>query len=192
MRKVTVEEIPELRAYNAIRDDLRRDVIALKSRRRVHLGTFMTIVFENTDTVRWQITEMMRAERIATDEAIAVEVETYNDLVPDAGQLSCTMFLELTDDDAMRHWLPRLVGIHDAIEFRLANGDRVRGYDPNAERLTRETATAAVHFLKFDFTPAQIEEFRRGPVQLVSTHPEYLEVVELNRDQQAALASDFD
>ena len=192
MQKVLVEEIPELRAYNATRDDLRRSIMALKARRRVFLGTFVTVVFENTDTVRWQITEMMRAERIDTDAGIATEVEQYNDLIPGDAQLSCTMFIELTDDDSMREWLPKLVGIHEAIEFRLANGDAVRGYDPHAERLTREEATAAVHFLKFDFTPEQIVAFRRGPVAIASVHPAYREETVLNLDQHDALCADFD
>ena len=192
MQKVLVEEIPELRAYNATRDDLRRSIMALKARRRVFLGTFVTVVFENTDTVRWQITEMMRAERIDTDAGIATEVEQYNDLIPGDAQLSCTMFIELTDDDSMREWLPKLVGIHEAIEFRLPNGDVVRGYDPHAERLTREEATAAVHFLKFDFTPEQIVAFRRGPVAIASVHPAYREETVLNLDQHDALCADFD
>ncbi len=192
MQKVLVEEIPELRAYNATRDDLRRSIMALKARRRVFLGTFVTVVFENTDTVRWQITEMMRAERIDTDAGIATEVEQYNDLIPGDAQLSCTMFIELTDDESMREWLPKLVGIHEAIEFRLANGDAVRGYDPHAERLTREEATAAVHFLKFDFTPEQIVAFRRGPVAIASVHPAYREETVLNLDQHDALCADFD
>mgnify|MGYP003346351186 FL=1 len=192
MQKVLVEEIPELRAYNATRDDLRRSIMALKARRRVFLGTFVTVVFENTDTVRWQITEMMRAERIDTDAGIATEVEQYNDLIPGDAQLSCTMFIELTDDESMREWLPKLVGIHEAIEIRLPNGDVVRGYDPHAERLTREEATAAVHFLKFDFTPEQIVAFRRGPVAIASVHPAYREETVLNLDQHDALCADFD
>ena len=126
MRKVEVSEIPELRAYNQTRDALRREVIALKARRRVHLSTLITMVFENTDTVRWQITEMMRVERIVTDDALAHEVNVYNDLVPNVGELSCTMFLELTDEESMREWLPKLVGIHDSVGLP---SDRIRGHE---------------------------------------------------------------
>ena len=191
MRKVTLAEIPELRAYNATRDELRRSIIALKARRRLHLGTIITMVFENTDTVRWQICEMMRAERIATDDGLASEVAIYNDLIPDDHELSCTLFLELTDDDAMREWLAKLVGIHDAIEFQLADGSRVRGRDPHAERLTRQEVTAAVHFLKFTFSAAQVELFRRGPVVVASVHHAYQESVTLTTDAHAALAQDL-
>ncbi len=192
MRKVTVDEIPELRAYHKERDELRRRIMALKSRRRVHLGTIMTLAFENTDTIRWQITEMVAAERIVTEEGVAEEVAIYNALIPDECQLSVTLFIEITDDDSMREWLPKLVGIHDAIEIRVPGEEPVRGYDPNAERLTRAEVTSAVHYLKFDFTPGQIAAFRKGPVTIASTHPAYRESVELTKDQQQALARDFD
>ena len=191
MRKVTLADIPELRAYNASRDERRRTIIALKSQRRVHLGTIITMVFENTETVTWQVCEMMRAERLATDEAIATEVAIYNELVPGDGELSCTLFLELTEDAALREWLPRLVGIHDAIEFELSDGSIVRGFDPKAERLTRDEVTAAVHFLKFVFTPQQVTAFRAGPVTVVSVHPAYRESIVLNLDIHAALSADF-
>ncbi len=192
MRKVSVEEIPELRAYHQQRDDLRRDIIALKARRRVHLGTIMTILFENTATVRWQITEMVRAERIVTDEGVATEVAIYNELLPGEHQLACTLFLELTDDASMREWLSKLVGIHDAIEIRLPDGSAVRGVDPHAERLTRGEVTSAVHYLKFSFSAAQIAAFCTGPVSIASTHPDYLESAELSPDQHAEISRDFD
>lgn len=192
MRKVTLADIPELRAYNGGRDELRRSIIALKARRRVQLGTIITMVFENTETVRWQICEMMRAERLATDEAISTEVDIYNDLVPEPGELSCTMFLELTEDATLREWLPKLVGIHEAIGFRLADGSVVRGFDPKAERLTRDEVTAAVHFLKFSFTPEQVASFCNGPVMVFSDHVAYQEQTQLNVDTHAALAADFE
>ena len=119
VRKVAVDDIPELRAYHKQRDELRAHVIALKARRRVHLGTIMTIAFENFDTIKWQISEMVWAERIVTEEGVAEEVAIYNGLVPDEHQLSATLFIELTDDDTMREWLPKLVGIHEAIEIRV-------------------------------------------------------------------------
>jgi hypothetical protein len=192
MRKVTVDDIPELRAYHKIRDDLQRDVIALKSRRRVHLGTIITLMFENTETIRWQIAEMVRAERIATEEGVADEVNVYNQFIPGPNQLSTTLFIELTDDEGMREWLPKLVGIHESIQIELADGSAVRGYDPNKERLTRDEVTSAVHYLKYDFTPEQIATFRGGPVAIASTHPAYLERVELTTDQHDAIAQDFD
>ncbi len=194
MRRVEVAEIPELRAYNQSRDELRRSIIAMKARRRVHLGTLITLVFENTDTVRWQITEMMRVERIATDAAIEHEVNVYNALIPDDAQLSCTMFIELTHDEQLREWLPKLVGIHDSIDLVLSDGSRVRGFDPSADRLTREEVTSAVHYLKFSFAPEQCMAIRSGGITIdavESVHPAYRELAELGAVQQQELHNDL-
>ena len=98
MRKLTVDDIVDLRAYERERDEFRARSIATKKRRRIALGDIMTIVFENTDTVHWQISEMVRAERITTEAGVETEVKIYNDLIPDADELSATMFLELTSD----------------------------------------------------------------------------------------------
>lgn len=191
MAKVQVDEIPELRAYNKERDALRREVIALKARRRIAVGSIVSLVFENTDTVRWQICEMVRAERIATEEGVAEEVRVYNDLIPDAGELSATMFVELTSDAELREWLPRLVGIQRHVAFVLVDGSEVRGFDPEEERLTRDDVTAAVHFLKFRFAPEQVSVFRTMPVRLIVDHPEYTCDVTLTPEQHAELVRDL-
>src|SRR5204863_3638453 len=93
MRKLTVDDIVDHRAYERERDAFRRHIIDLKRRRRVTLGDLLSIVFENTDTMRWQVQEMARAERMLIDEAIADEVATYNELIPDDGELSGTLFI---------------------------------------------------------------------------------------------------
>src|SRR5437868_5222162 len=98
MQKLTLDDIKDVRAYERERDDFRRHIIDLKRRRRVALGTLLSIVFENTDTMRWQVQEMARAEKMLHDEQIAHEVETYNEIIPDDRQLSATLLLELTSD----------------------------------------------------------------------------------------------
>lgn len=191
MRKLTVDEIFDLRAYERRRAALRAEIIELKKSRRIHVGAFVTLVFENTDTMRFQVHEMARAEKMVRDEQIAHEVATYNALIPDRDQLSCTMFVELDDEAKLREWLPRLIGIESAVEFVLADGDTIRGYDPDAARLTRSDTTAAVHFLKFDFTDAQRERFLAGPVCLRVDHPAYRATTELDERQHRALSDDF-
>src|SRR5689334_21048284 len=104
MRKLTIADIQDVRAYERERDDFRRRIIELKKSRRIGLGPIMTIVFENTDTMRWQVQEMARVERMASDEQIEHEVETYNQLIPDEGELSATLLVELTSEIALREW----------------------------------------------------------------------------------------
>ncbi|MBU6315369.1 MAG: DUF3501 family protein [Acidobacteria bacterium] len=190
--KLTVDDIADARAYEREREQFRERIIELKRRRRVHLGTIVSLVFENRETMRWQVQEMARVEKIFTDEGIQDELDVYNPMVPEAGQLCATLFLELTNDDQMREWLPKLVGIERSLVFRLPDGSEVRSApEPShASQLTREHVTAAVHFIEFRFTPEQVQAFEEG-VMLAIDHPDYLEVVELAPFTVQELRSDL-
>ena len=196
MRKLTVDDIADLRAYEREREEFRKHVIDLKRRRRIPLGDLLTITFENTDTMRFQVQEMARAEKMLTDAAIEHEVATYNELIPDAGELSGTLFVELTSDALLREWLPKLVGIQRALSFEVGGrtgSSRSPAIPEDEERLTRDDITSTVHYLKFRFTPEQQAAFaaHEGIVRIVVEHPEYRAAVELGDDQRRELASDF-
>jgi hypothetical protein len=149
--------------------------MARKRLRRVALGPIMTLVFESVDTVRFQVQEMARVEKILSDEAIQVELDIYNRLLPQVGELSATLFIELTSDGSMREWLPKLVGIERALG--VAVGDEFVPSAPeeaHAAALVRDAVTPAVHYLRFEFSPAQVEAFAGpGEVALVARHPAY-------------------
>jgi len=191
-RKLSIRDIADIREYEREREQFRSHIVELKRRRRISLGTVLTVLFENRDTMRFQIQEMARVERITTDEGIQDELDVYNPLIPEPGQLCATLFVELTSDESMREWLPKLVGVERSIVFRLADGAEVRCIvDPqHASQLTREHVTAAVHYVTFQFTPAQIEQFR-DPVTLVVDHPEYHEGVVLLPATISELRSDL-
>ena len=192
MRKLTVDDIVDHRAYEREREGFRAGIIEMKQRRRIALGDIITIVFENTDTMRFQVQEMARAERMLTDEAIAHEVETYNELIPDAGELSGTLFIELTNDATLRDWLPKLIGIEFAVRFELGDGSsQVEAVPSNEERLTRDDITSTVHYLKFPFDAHQRAQLAFGPAYLVVDHPAYQARVELTLAQRDELAGDF-
>jgi hypothetical protein len=193
MRKLTVADIVDMRAYERERAEFRQRIIELKKTRRIALGPILTVLFENTDTMRWQVQEMARAERMLRDEQIAHEVDTYNELIPDAGELSGTLFLELTSDEALREWLPKLVGIEFHVAFALPDGSLVFGKpsDADEERLTRDDVTAAVHYLRFAFSPEQVKAFETGPVTVIVDHAEYSDSTTLDEQQHASLAADL-
>jgi len=193
MRKLTTADIHDLRAYERERDEFRREIIALKRARRIAVGPIMTLVFENTETMRWQVQEMARAERMLRDEQIEHEIDTYNALIPDPGELSATLLIELTSELALRDWLPRLVGVERSIAIQLADGSEVRGRTSEEDdaRLTRDDTTAAVHFLKFRFATAQVPVFASGPARIVVDHPEYRYEVTLSSEQHDALVGDL-
>lgn len=191
-RKLTVGDIDDIRAYERVRDSYRAEMIELRRRRRVALGTIVTLAFENRDTIKFQIHEMVRAERITTDEGVQEELDTYNPLIPEPGQLCATLFIELTSDEAMREWLPKLLGIEQSVLLRLPNGDQVRcAVDPaHAAQLSRAHVTAAVHYITFELTAPQRAEFGHGTV-LAIDHPQYREETELSAATLCELAADL-
>jgi Protein of unknown function (DUF3501) len=191
MRKLQLSDIKDAREYERERDEFRRHVITLKQRRRIPLGTIMTIVFENRETMRFQVQEMARAERMTRDDQVEHEIETYNALIPEPGELSATLLIELQSEAQLREWFPKLVGIHERVAITLPDGSEVRGAAEDADRLTREDTTPAVHFLKFQFTPEQIDAFKRGPAHIVVDHPAYWEDAELSETQRRELLSDL-
>jgi hypothetical protein len=192
MRKLTVEDIREHREYERERPEFRAHIIDLKRRRRIPLGDLLTIVFENTDTMRFQVQEMARAERMLTDAAIEHEVATYNELIPDAGELSGTLFVELTSEALLREWLPKLIGVEFGVRFELGDGrSQVEAVPQDEERLTRDDTTATVHYLKFPFDVHQQAQLAFGPARLVVQHPAYHASVELSEEQRTELARDF-
>jgi len=163
----------------------------MKRRRRVRLGDLMTITFENTDTMRFQVQEMARAERMSSDEQIAQELAVYNELIPDEEELSATLFVEITDKDALREWLPKLVGIQRALSVDLGDAGIVQA-TASEEFLTREEdATSAVHYLKFAFTADQARALAEDPAALVVDHPAYEVRVPLADDVRRELAGDL-
>ncbi len=180
-RKLTIDDILDHRAYERIREVRQKQVFEIKRRRRIALGTMMTVMFENRVTMQAQIQEMLRVEKVLSDEGVLEELKAYNPLIPERGQLSATLFVELTTDAQVREWLPKLVGIERAVAIKLPNGEVVKAIveESHAEQLTREDVTAAVHYIRFEFTRAQIEEFAKGDVQLVSLLPNYIEATEL-------------
>lgn len=191
-RKLTLDDILDVRAYERERDAFRARILDLKQRRRVHLGTIVTVTFENRETMRYQVQEMARVERIATDEGIQEELDAYNPMVPERGELCATLFIELTSDDQLREWLPKLVGIERSLVVRLPGGGEVRGEveAQHASQLTREHVTAAVHYVTFSFTPEQAAAFGEGAVLAVD-HPAYLEEIELSPATVGELVDDL-
>jgi hypothetical protein len=196
-RALILDDIMDARAYERQRDVMRNEVISLKAVRRVAVGPVISLVFENRDTIRFQVQELARAEKAFSDEAVEELLRTYNPLIPQPGQLSATLMIELTTKMELEHWLPRLVGIETAIRFELARGGLpvvkvpCRVEDAHAANLTRTEVNSAVHFVLFDFTAEQADAFRDASVALVIDHPDYQERVELSEATKSSLAADL-
>ena len=148
MKKVKREEILPNEVYAERRTEFRSEVLSLKTSRRVHVGEYLTFLFETTDTIRYQIQEMLRVEGRSSVEDIDHELKTYNELLGETGELGCTLLIEIDDvlqrDLVLRKWrqLPR------HIYLQLDNGERAMAiYD---ERQVGEERLSAVQYLKFD------------------------------------------
>jgi len=196
--KLTMDDIVDLRAYEREREDFRSRIIELKKRRRVPVGPIVTLVFENRDTIRFQIQEMARAERMLRDEQIQGELDAYNPLIPGAGQLSATLFIELTSKDDLMEWLPKLVGIERSVELRIGDGDRDGDEvitsipeEGHEAQLTREEITPSVHYVRFELSAGQIERFARAPVTVGINHPAYREATVLSDETRSFLLADL-
>ena len=192
-RKLTLDDIADQRAYEREREAFRSRMIAVKRLRRVAIGDLLTIMFENRDTMRLQIQEMVRVEKVLTDEGVLEELKAYNPMIPEPGQLCATLFLELTSEDQVREWLPKLAGLENSISLKLGDGSVVPGTidAQHAAGLTRDDVTAAVHYLTFNFTPAQVEAFAAGPVSVVCSQPNYQKTAELSDTTRTELLTDL-
>jgi len=199
VRPLTLNDIVDLRAYERERDEFRRAVIVEKRVRRVTVGSVVTLNFESRTTVRFQVQEMARAERLATDAQVQRELDVYNRLLPSPGELSATLFLELTSEEQLRRWLPKLVGVERSIVLQFGEGTGARMVqsvpeEDHQSHLTRTEVTSAVHYVRFPFTPTEITAFAAGPATLIVNHPEYPEGrpgVLLSDATRAALTEDL-
>jgi hypothetical protein len=171
-------------------------VIALKRVRRIAVGPIVSMVLENRTTVRFQVQEMARAEHLTTDEQIQHELDTYNALIPAPGEISATLFIELTTEEQLREWLPKLAGIERSALVRVggdSGGEVVRGLlDPAHEaQLTREEVTASVHYVRFRLSPRQVDLFLAAPATIGFDHPEYRHETTLTDETKASVADDW-
>ncbi len=163
MRKITLADVKNLHEYELIRDAWRQDVIQTKARRRVTLGPKMSLVFENRLTVLNQIQEMCRTERLARPELVQHEIDVYNELLPDPGELAATLLIEITEEESVRPELDRLLGLttgrHVFLELR---GRRV--YARFLEGQSREDRVAAVQYVRFPVLK-ELQRAEQGAVQ---------------------------
>jgi hypothetical protein len=159
MKKVTRGDLLDLGAYEEIRERFRSRIIAEKKRRRFSPSPELSVVFENTDTALFQIQEMLRTERITSETAIAHEIETYNDLIPDDDELSATMFVEISDRETRERRLVELAGLEAAVAVEC---DGVVFPARSETRGILADRTTAVHYLKFPLGDGGAARLRRA------------------------------
>ena len=174
MRNVVPSEILDIAQYERVRVPYRQRIIELKKHRRVQVGPMVTFVFENHDTVLFQIQEMMRAERIVDEKAIQHEIDTYNQLLPDVDQLAATMLIEIPDAAQIREHITRFYGVNTGeATFLEIGAARLPGIFDAGQGDDRRIS--AVQYVRFQLSPTERESFihRHDEARLVIDHPGY-------------------
>ncbi len=186
------ESLLSLESYARDRNAFRARVMEHKKRRTVHLGANLTLLFEDELTIRYQVQEMLRIERIFEDEGIQGELDAYNPLVPDGTNWKATMLIEYPEPEERRRMLERLKGIERQVWVQVQGHGRVAAIaDEDLER-ENEEKTSSVHFLRFELTPPMRQALRAGAGVTVGVdHPAYRAQTELAREVCAALAADL-
>ena len=189
MKKVALNDIMGLAAYEKVRENFRRRIIELKQARRVAVGNRVTLVFENRDTVIFQIQEMVRAERIVDLDKIREEIEVYNELIPEPGELSATLFLEIVDQTHLREELLKFLGIDEAVYFKVGSHSIHARFEAGH---SKEDKISAVQYVKFPFS----EEARMALIEgeeaaIVIDHPNYQARALIERRTRQLLMKDL-
>jgi hypothetical protein len=189
VKKVGLDDILGSSAYAKMREDFLRRIIELKRKRRISIGDRISLVFENRDTVIFQIQEMLRAERITDLDKIREEIEVYNELIPNPGELSATMFLEIEDQAHLRDELLKFLGIDESVYLQIGDHS-VRGQFE--EGRSKEDKISAVQYVRFPFTAEAQKDFIAGArAELAVDHANYRASALLSADQQKSLAADL-
>lgn len=162
MQKLTPKDLWSLEDYAQQRDSFRQQVMAHKQNRSLQIGPHLRLLFEDRMTMRYQIQEMLRAERIFEAAGIQNELDTYNELIPDGGNWKATLMIEYEDIAERQAALTRLVGIEHKIWMRVNGGSKVYAIADEDMQRERADKTSAVHFLRFELPPEMIRQLKSG------------------------------
>jgi hypothetical protein len=192
MPHISPDSLLSLETYARERGAYRARVLAHKQGRTVHIGEHLTLIFEDEVTVRYQVQEMLRIERIFEEEGIRGELEAYNPLIPDGGNWKATLLLEYPDPEDRKRKLAGLKGVEDATWIQVEGGPKIKAIaDEDLDR-ENEEKTSAVHFLRFELDAASRSALKRGAkLSMGVDHPNYTARVEPPEAVRASLANDL-
>jgi hypothetical protein len=191
MTPLVLEDIPAPEVFEAVRTELRDAILAHKARRRVAVGANLTLLFEDRETLRWQILEMCRVEGTRDAASIQREVDVYNELLPGRDELSATLFIEITDLDEIRPALDRLLGLDEHVALWVGDAEVRATFDPDQ---MEEERISAVHYLRFALPTGSATALRDPavPVRIRIDHPSYQQETSLDAATRESLATDLE
>ena len=188
MNKIILDDILGFSAYEKIRQKFREKIIETKKKRRIAVGDKVSVVFENRDTVIFQIQEMLRAERISDLDKIREEIAVYNELIPGPGELSATLFIEIEDQSHLRDDLLKFLGIDEAVSLKVG-GHVIPGRFEEGH--SKEDKISAVQYVRFPLdAPARQALVSGESAELLIDHPNYKARAVLGDESRQSLAED--
>lgn len=182
MKKVERSEILDYVTYEEQRAEIRTNAMKAKGLRRVHLGESLTFLFENTTTIRYQILEMVRAEKMVKEADIQHEIDTYNELIGNQGEICCTLLVEIENPQERNEKLTKWVGLPEKLYLKFADG--TKAFAQVDERQNEDEKISSVQFLRFNCGG-------KTPITIGCEHPAYQVETNLTESQTAALESDL-
>jgi DNA primase large subunit len=193
MKKLILSDLMNIYEYEKVRNSFRKNIIAYKMQRRFQLGSTILITFENRRTMKYQILEMMRAERLVDELKIQHELDVYNSLLPEENELSATLFIEITAEEQIQDLLHKFIGLTEGQAVYLKIGDEkvMAEFEEGREAADK---ISSVHYIRFRFSRQQINRMVNDDNELSIgiDYKEYQQERTLNKSERSNLLSDFD
>ena len=194
MKKLDQSYLLTLEEYNYKREGLVEEVLEIKKNRRIPIGSNVSLLFENSATIKYQIQETLTVKKVIEPDRIEEELSVYNTLIPDGSNLIATMVIEIPDQKVSLEKLSQLIGIEDKVWLQIGENDRVFAIADEVQDRANEEKTSAVHFLRFELSKLMIKELKSGITLFAGiSHPNYnVRTQEVAQTTSSSLSDDLD
>ena len=194
MKKLDQSDLLTLEDYNYKREDLVEEVLEIKKNRRIPIGSNVSLLFENSATIKYQIQETLTVKKVIEPDRIDEELSVYNTLIPDGSNLKATMVIEIPDQKVSLEKLSQLIGIEDKVWLQIGENDRVFAIADEGFSGVNEEKTSTVHFLRFELSKLMIKELKSGITLFAGiSHPNYnVRTQEVAQTTSSSLSDDLD
>tara|TARA_X000000368_G_scaffold345347_1_gene284422 strand:+ start:250 stop:834 length:585 start_codon:yes stop_codon:yes gene_type:complete len=193
MDRLTTKDLLSLEEYDKQRDNIKRDLLSHKKNRSVLIGENIVLLFEDKLTIKYQVQEMLRIEKIFNQKEIKEEIDAYTSLIPDGDNLKATMLIMYPDIDERKMMLNKLHDLENQIWLSINGSKRIFAISDEDLERTRDEKTSAVHFLRFQLTQDDIKSFKTSEnIEFGVDHDNYNQMVKISKDTALALSNDLD
>ena len=193
MKKLAIKDLLSLENYDLKRDEIKNKLLEHKKNRSISIGNHMLLLFEDYETIKYQVQEMLRIEKIFNKDEIQSEIDAYSPLIPDGTNLKATMLIMYTDIDERRIMLQKLHDIENKIWISVNDGKKIYAVSDEDLERSNDNKTSAVHFLRFQLDEFSIKDFKKSyKVFLGSDHNNYEELTEASKESIDSFRKDLD